>query len=151
MGTRSYGINPTGVGVAPSLSFAVSSTYRNLQSETENKVKYYGCLCWSKSVFSSSEEIQQRLGSFPLEIQQRTPLRVLHRRPNMVRPRTVRTCFVVERLDDHFFRLHLSTDAGTYVKEFVHGDLGRTFPSVSSLLGCKTDILELDCEGIDAG
>lgn len=151
MGTRSYGINPTGVGVAPSLSFAVSSTYRNLQSETENKVKYYGCLCWSKSVFSSSEEIQQRLGSFPLEIQQRTPLRVLHRRPNMVRPRTVRTCFVVERLDDHFFRLHLSTDAGTYVKEFVHGDLGRTFPSVSSLLGCKTDILELDCEGIAAG
>ena len=34
------------------------------------------------------------------------------------------------------------------MKEFVHGDCGRTVPSVSSLLGCKTDIVELDCEGV---
>jgi len=34
--------------------------------------------------------------------------------------------------------------AGTYVKEFVHGDLGRTTPSVCSLLGCQADILQLD-------
>jgi hypothetical protein len=26
--------------------------------------------------------------------------------------------------------------AGTYVKEFVHGDLGRTSPSIGSLLVC---------------
>lgn len=37
------------------------------------------------------------------------------------------------------------------VKEFVHGDLGRTIPSVASILGGKTDILELDCEGIQWG
>ena len=54
------------------------------------------------------------------------------------------------RIDDHYFRLHLSTSAGTYVKEFVHGDCGRTVQSVSSLMACKTDILELDCEGIAA-
>lgn len=30
------------------------------------------------------------------------------------------------------------------MKEFVHGDLGRTVPSVGSLLGCRADILQLD-------
>ena len=36
------------------------------------------------------------------------------------------------------------------MKEFVHGDCGRTQPNIGTLLGCKTDILELDCEGIGA-
>lgn len=44
----------------------------------------------------------------------------------------------------HYFNLRLRTQAGTYVKEFVHGDLGRTRPSVGSLLGCRTEILQLD-------
>eukprot|EP00591_Stephanopyxis_turris_P005009 CAMPEP_0195515680 /NCGR_PEP_ID=MMETSP0794_2-20130614/6664_1 /TAXON_ID=515487 /ORGANISM="Stephanopyxis turris, Strain CCMP 815" /LENGTH=76 /DNA_ID=CAMNT_0040644139 /DNA_START=840 /DNA_END=1070 /DNA_ORIENTATION=+ len=52
------------------------------------------------------------------------------------------------RVDDHWFTLKLSTSAGTYVKEFVHGDLGRSVPSVGGILGCRADILELDCEGI---
>ncbi|CAN6463837.1 unnamed protein product [Victoria cruziana] len=34
--------------------------------------------------------------------------------------------------------------AGTYIKEFVHGDLGRTHPSMNSLLGCRAEILQLD-------
>lgn len=40
--------------------------------------------------------------------------------------------------------MNLRTSAGTYVKEFVHGDLGRTVPSVCSLLGSQADILQLD-------
>ncbi len=34
--------------------------------------------------------------------------------------------------------------SGTYIKEFVHGDRGRTHPSAGSLLGCDADILQLD-------
>lgn len=34
--------------------------------------------------------------------------------------------------------------AGTYIKEFVHGDLGRTVPSIGSLLDSEADILQLD-------
>ena len=30
------------------------------------------------------------------------------------------------------------------MKEFVHGDLGRTVPNISSLLQCPSDILQLD-------
>ena len=35
------------------------------------------------------------------------------------------------------FCLFLLIFIGTYVKEFVHGDLGRTVPSVCSLLNCQ--------------
>ena len=36
--------------------------------------------------------------------------------------------------------------AGTYIKEFVHGDEGRTEPNLGSFLGCKEPaaILQLD-------
>lgn len=146
---RSYGRNPMGVGIAD-LSLVPSSAFKNLQAETESKVKYYGCLCWSKNTLKSTQDLNARLGVFPVEIHQKTPLRVLHRRANVVRTRHVLSCQAI-MIDDHYFRLHLSTDAGTYVKEFVHGDLGRTKPSISTLLECKTDILELDCEGIDSG
>lgn len=33
-------------------------------------------------------------------------------------------------------------------QEFVHGDFGRTVPSLGSLLGCETDILQLDVIGL---
>ena len=36
-------------------------------------------------------------------------------------------------------------------QEFVHGDRGRTTPSVASLLGCDADILQLDVEELLMG
>jgi tRNA pseudouridine synthase 10 len=33
---------------------------------------------------------------------------------------------------------------GTYIKEFVHGDLERTLPNFGSLINKKIDILQLD-------
>lgn len=44
------------------------------------------------------------------------------------------------------FQLHLTTQAGTYIKEFVHGDLGRTIPNLGEILGCEVDIIALDVE-----
>ncbi|CAK7346076.1 unnamed protein product [Dovyalis caffra] len=38
----------------------------------------------------------------------------------------------------------LESQAGTYIKEFVHGDLGRTHPSIGSILRCRAEILQLD-------
>lgn len=46
----------------------------------------------------------------------------------------------------------LQTQAGTYVKEFVHSDFGRTRPSVAPLMGLEldqVDIRELDVEDVD--
>jgi tRNA pseudouridine synthase 10 len=46
-----------------------------------------------------------------------------------------------EYINPHYFVLHFLASAGTYIKEFVHGDLGRTVPSIGSLLDSEADIL----------
>ena len=54
-----------------------------------------------------------------------------------------------DKSDRILFKLELCTQAGTYVKEFVHGDFGRTTPSLSTILGCDdVDILALDVKNI---
>mmetsp|Transcript_12778 Transcript_12778/g.21602 ORF Transcript_12778/g.21602 Transcript_12778/m.21602 type:complete len:87 (-) Transcript_12778:7-267(-) len=50
----------------------------------------------------------------------------------------------VVRINKHYFILHVLASAGTYIKEFVHGDLGRTTPNVGGILNCEADILQLD-------
>ena len=173
--SRYHGSNPRGVGVSSPLVLVPSSAFSTLQSQTEEKVKCYGCVCWTNVTIVSDLDLVQRLGCehwdaggadadadadaaaaggstnsciiYPLEIKQDTPLRVLHRRSSDVRTRCVLT-LSARRISDHWFRLRMSTSAGTYVKEFVHGDCGRTRPSIGSMLGGRTDISELDCEGI---
>jgi tRNA pseudouridine synthase 10 len=45
------------------------------------------------------------------------------------------------------FKLDIKAQAGTYIKEFVHGDFGRTQPSLGQLLGgVYVDILALDVQ-----
>ena len=84
-----------------------------------------------------------------LRIEQITPLRVLHRRTLAARPRTVHA-MAATRIGARFLQLDVTTQAGTYVKEFVHGDFGRTHPNVGALLGCHVDILQLDVLGLHA-
>ncbi|CAG2115027.1 unnamed protein product, partial [Medioppia subpectinata] len=47
---------------------------------------------------------------------------------------------------DRIFYLNLTAEAGTYIKEFVHSDFGRTVPSLATILGgdCAADIIQLD-------
>jgi tRNA pseudouridine synthase 10 len=35
------------------------------------------------------------------------------------------------------------------VKEFVHGEFGRTFPSVASIAGCRAELIQLDVTEVD--
>ena len=53
-----------------------------------------------------------------------------------------------EYINQHYFVLHVLASAGTYIKEFVHGDLGRTVPSIGSLLESEADILQLDVTNV---
>lgn len=74
---------------------------------------------------------------------QRTPERVAHRRADLVRERRVEIQAVTVvgacELD-----LTLRCEHGTYVKEWVSGDGGRTVPSVARLLGSPATCTELD-------
>lgn len=85
-----------------------------------------------------------------LELKQKTPIRVLHRRPLATRSRVVHSMSAEPDPDDErLFKLELSTQAGTYVKEFVHGDFGRTIPSLGELVGAEVDIINLDVESVN--
>ena len=44
--------------------------------------------------------------------------------------------------------LHVLASAGTYIKELVHGDLGRTIPSIGQILNSECDILQLDVTNV---
>ena len=83
-----------------------------------------------------------------LPLAQETPRRVLHRRANKTRTRTVRSCALsaVEpsRGKVRRFDLTLRAESGTYIKEFASGDEGRTFPSIAHLLRVPCECTELD-------
>lgn len=76
-------------------------------------------------------------------IAQRTPTRVAHRRSDRVRTRRVVAAHVVEAAEGRF-TLELRTEAGTYIKEWVEGDGGRTEPSLASLVGAPLKVEFLD-------
>ncbi len=76
-------------------------------------------------------------------IAQRTPTRVAHRRSDRVRMRRIVEAHVVDS-EEGRFTLEVRTEAGTYVKEWVEGDGGRTNPSLSSLLGVPLKVEALD-------
>ncbi|XP_041108951.1 putative tRNA pseudouridine synthase Pus10 [Polyodon spathula] len=119
----------------------------HMKEGEEGKTKCYNALIWTEKAIKTSDiEFINNIKEF--KIDQKTPLRVLHRRPLAVRPRIIHT-MRAEFLDEHHFRLYLKTQAGTYIKEFVHGDFGRTKPNLCNLMSTVTDILELDVESVD--
>jgi len=77
------------------------------------------------------------------EISQRTPRRVSHRRSDKIRKRTIRDLKLVS-MDGSSITLDIICDAGTYVKEFIHGDEGRTQPSLAELLEARCEVDKLD-------
>ena len=83
-------------------------------------------------------------------IAQRTPSRVAHRRADTIRHRRVLAADVVGT-DGDLAEVRVTADAGTYVKELMHGDQGRTRPSLSERLGVVCEVLELDVLAVHDG
>ncbi len=81
------------------------------------------------------------------EIRQRTPHRVSHRRADKIRKKFI---FKIEEkfIKANIFEFTIETQGGTYIKELINGDNGRTTPSFSEIfdipLICKElDVLEI--------
>ena len=122
----------------------VSKEETSLLKEGEaKKNKQYCALIWSEKEITAAdlaclEDIKD------LKVAQKTPIRVLHRRSLATREKMVYSMHT-KLMDSHRFKLYLCTQAGTYIKEFVHSDFGRTQPSLGRLLsGREVDILSLD-------
>ncbi|CAL5015455.1 unnamed protein product [Urochloa decumbens] len=108
------------------------------------KQKQYTALIWTSRELAEND-LRNISVMKDMEIVQKTPIRVLHRRSPLERKRIIHW-MEIEKVGggSNHYLLHLCTQAGTYIKEFVHGDLGRTHPSIGAILGCRAEILQLD-------
>lgn len=113
----------------------------------ESKRKLYSALIVTKKHITT-EQLNCLNDTKELVILQKTPIRVLHRRPLLTRQRIIHS-MNTQYINERHFLLHLCTSAGTYVKEFVHSDLGRTVPNLCSILKQQVDIINLDVEEVE--
>ncbi|MBP7087608.1 MAG: tRNA pseudouridine(54/55) synthase Pus10, partial [Methanomassiliicoccales archaeon] len=96
----------------------------------------------------NKERVNEVLRTFNrTRIVQRTPVRVSHRRADLKRERYI-VYVVLEDFQEERMTLRLRTESGTYVKEFVHGDQGRTQPNLSEMLGAPCTVDALDVIGV---
>jgi tRNA pseudouridine synthase 10 len=76
-------------------------------------------------------------------IKQQTPLRVLHRRADLIREKYIYQV-KVKKVSLKRVLMEIRCQGGLYVKELVSGDEGRTNPNVSDLLNNRAKTLKLD-------
>lgn len=82
---------------------------------------------------------------FEGEILQRTPQRVAYRRADLDRSRRLRVLGLAP-LREGVVEVRILCEHGTYVKEWISGDEGRTRPSLQELLGvdCRCSLLDVE-------
>jgi len=76
-------------------------------------------------------------------IHQRTPSRVTHRRADKIRKRKIHDIYIEEEKMNEI-TLVIKAESGTYIKELITGDEGRTVPSLSEIAGCAIEVKQLD-------
>ena len=82
-------------------------------------------------------------------VKQRTPRRVRHRRPDVVRERLVYSVDAV-LLAPRVIAALIHAEGGLYIKELVSGDGGDTTPSFSEVIGAELYCAELDVVSVDS-
>ena len=137
-------INMAGAGKVEvsELHFASKDDVRNLK-RGENAQKEYRLLAEFQNEVTGDQlrMLEEKLTG--AMIRQRTPLRVVHRRADIVRERYIYK-LEVKKVTLKKALLYIKCQGGLYVKELVSGDEGRTVPSVSALLGNPAKTLKLD-------
>ncbi|HIL51253.1 MAG TPA: hypothetical protein EYG30_03215 [Planctomycetes bacterium] len=82
------------------------------------------------------------------QIAQKTPQRVAHRRADLVRERWMEIRGAEAIAEPGRYQVQIRTQHGTYVKEAVTGEDGRSEPSLASLLDRTCRCVELDVLGL---
>jgi tRNA pseudouridine synthase 10 len=124
------------------LRFTAKDVVRRLK-KGENAQKEYALLAEFENELSDQDlhMIQEKLSGTC--IKQQTPLRVLHRRADLIREKYIYQV-KVKKVSLKRALLEILCQGGLYVKELVSGDEGRTNPNVSDLLNNKAKTLKLD-------
>ena len=108
-------------------------------SSTETSKTYRALVEVDSEISNDDLEILNSLNV----IKQRTPIRVSHRRADLIRTREVKE-IEAKIIDTNHFEFTVNCDGGLYIKELISGDEDRTQPSVTSLLGNPAKCVHLD-------
>jgi len=81
-------------------------------------------------------------------INQLTPQRVAHRRAIKIRKKYLYR-LEVKKLKPNLVEMLIRCQGGLYIKELIHGDEGRTSPSVSELMDTPAKCVELDVMDVE--
>jgi len=118
-----------------------------LKAKAENTQKVYLALIEAEEAIEKKTfETKLNLLKNTIEnnkIYQRTPNRVSHRRADLIREKYVYK-IEGEFVRSNLFKFTIQTQGGTYIKELISGDDGRTKPSFSEVFGSKLICKELD-------
>ncbi|MEM0294693.1 MAG: tRNA pseudouridine(54/55) synthase Pus10 [Candidatus Korarchaeum sp.] len=125
------------------LRFSSRDEVRALKESSPRVRKLYRALVEVEGEVSEEDLRRIKEGLEGTTVRQRTPTRVLWRRSDTIRLKKVYE-INFNRINDKKFELYILCDGGLYIKELISGDLGRTSPSVTELLGKKSFCSELD-------
>ncbi len=122
------------------LRFADSSTVKLVKSVKVDKT-YRAVVEFDREIKKEDlEKVKELEGKI---IEQRTPKRVLHRRADKVRKRRIKK-INAKLIDKNIVEFEITCESGTYVKELISGDEGRTKPSIAEILNANPVKIELD-------
>ena len=105
--------------------------------------KKYRALIQGERAINNEKLIKATQSLQESKISQYTPSRVAHRRANMVREKHIYKC-QIESLEGSRAILTIIADSGTYIKELITGDDGRTKPNISDMINNPCKVIELD-------
>jgi tRNA pseudouridine synthase 10 len=124
------------------LRFANKDGIKRLKKGEASKKVYKVFVDFDRDVSDEElENIQKTLSKSV--IHQQTPLRVLHRRADLIREKYIYEA-QIKRLAPNRAEMKIRCQGGLYIKELVSGDEGRTIPSVASIINAEAKPLELD-------
>lgn len=128
------------------LFFADKDVVRKLKRSEEAQKRYKVIVQLSKRISEAQlTTLEKTLNG--VNVKQQTPMRVIHRRADLMREKYIYEANV-KRLTPSRFALEIRCQGGLYVKELITGDDGRTVPNVAQILGVKAVPLELDVLGV---
>jgi len=121
------------------LKFCEKYIVKKIKTETGDKV-YKILVKFDKPV---KKKDLRKLKNLVGIVSQRTPVRVVHRRADKIRKRSVKS-IKYKQINKKTIELKVGASSGLYIKELVTGDNGRTKPSVSETLNVKAIPKDLD-------
>ena len=125
----------------------VPRSFTELVTESHFDKEYLAEIEFEKDVGEAElRKIESIAGTM---LEQQTPNRVAHRRADLVRKRKVIELKLIKTLDKRHSTFLILAEAGTYIKELISGDDGRTKPSVADVLGFRARCTKLAVTRID--